>query len=471
MADKPRLGIIGGAGMMGSHMAELCRKLFDVSIYDIDGEKAATVSKEVRCRVSPAPEKLIRESDLTIFSVPTSVVEQEMSRLIPLAKGGSCITDVTSVKKRPVETMAESAPDRVDYFGMHPNYRATVSPHNQTVVICPGRPEEGCRYQEMIEKTFRKKGAKITYMDPEEADFYSDINQALVHDSYLSFMGVLLHLMESGQLDMKKLFATATPNSKRFMENAGRMLGGKPHVYAGIQLFKQGAVGMIDQMKEALERQRELLVGDGGKPLGEAQNDFEKLFLSLRAVLGEEYVRQACTRTDQEYEIPGGVQIYYPTHRHFAMGTETFLRTLGAKSFQPYKEQIKVTSIPAGALGRVSEEAALAKTRLYKSRDAGAEKESATAFYCSNRTLSPGKKGIRFTQAVIVNPDSLQGIGQDELYETVVTAIRDAEERDLRYERVQLLARFDDPVLRFYDTVEKRKDLKALGPWVVSKSY
>jgi prephenate dehydrogenase len=465
---KPKAGIIG-AGVMGSHMAGLCRKLFDVSLFDIDREVALKAANENRCAPAESAEKLVGDSDLTIFAVPTDVVGAEIRRLSRLAPDGSCMTDVTSVKKMPMDAFATSVRRGVSYYGMHPNYRATIDPYGQTVVMCPGKPAEGCRYQLMVEDTFKRKGAHIEYMSPEEADFYSDVNQALAHDSYLGFMGVLMAMMEDGSLDMKKMFATSTPNSKRLLENAGRMLGGKPHVYGGIQLFKSGSVGMIDRMVSALMRQKELLVGrDGRKPTEEAMKDFKQHFLQLRAVLGDSFVRDACTRTDSKYEVPGGVQVYYPTQFGFAGDIEDFLRSHGAKTFRQHYEQVKVSSIPSGSLGKVSRQYALAKARLH--RYECADKEGATAFFCSNRRLSGDKKGIRFTAAPIIIPDKVRELDKDDLYEFVTRAIRTSDERNPSYDVIQLSGRYDDPVLRFYDTVQFREDLSALGPWLVSSS-
>jgi prephenate dehydrogenase len=468
--QKPIAGIDGGAGMMGSHEAEVLRKLFDVNIFDIDMEKARSVAKEVGCKVLDSPEELAGTSDLIVFATPTNVADGEMRRLIPLARPGSCVTDVTSKKVFPMQAMAESAPDGVDHFGSHPNYRATISPHGQTLIICNGSPEQGCRYQEMFERAHERKGANITRMTAIEADFYSDIHQNLAHNSYYTFTGVLLSLKNSGALDMQKLFATATPNSKRLMQNIGRMLGGNPHVYGGIQLYTDVSAGMIDRMIDALKRQRTVLTGEAGdKSIEDGLADFSEYFMQLRGVLGDGFVQDACETTDAQYEVPGGVQLFYPTRQWMAMGTETYLRTLGAKGFQPYKETIKFTSIPSGALGRLGEKVAVAKARPYKSRGARAQKESATAFYCSNRRLSHGKKGIRFTQAVIVNPDRIRDMGMEDMYETVKTAIEDADKRDHGlYDRIQMLARFDDPILRLYDTIDSREDLMELGPWIAT---
>lgn len=461
---RPKLGIIG-SGVTGSHVADVCRKLFDIYFFDIVPEKAKAAADEIGGVVVPSAEEVITESNLTTFAVPTSVVDAEMRRLIPYAKRGSCITDVTSVKVMPMKAMAESVNNGVDYFGMHPNYRATTSPYGQSVVICPGIPECGDRYQKMVEIAFRKKGASITYMSPSEADLYSDLNQNLVHDAYYGVMGVLAELMASGMLDKEKLMATATPTSRRFFESAGRMLGGKAHVYSGIQLSKASSPEIVEKMIESLQGFEATLFGAGVTP-EEAQRGFERHFSSMRSVLGESFVAEACATTDQQYEAPGGIEIFYEL---FGGVEDKFMESMGAKTLRTYNENITTTSIPSGALNRVGRKYALARARTYKPE--AAKNRGVTAFYCDNRQLNPGKKGIRFTSGILLDPDELRGLSQDEIAARVLDRISAGDKMDPHYDRVQMFRRYDDPILCFFDTVRGggRENVSSMGPWVVSR--
>jgi prephenate dehydrogenase len=481
--EKPIAGIDGGAGVMGTHEIDLLRKDFDVRIFDVDKDKANYVSKELRCGVVDSPEELMEISKLFVFSLPGNTVDSEMRRFIPKAKEGTCITDVSSVKKMPMNAMAESVPEGVNYFGSHPNYRGTISPHGQTLIICNGRPEDGSRYQRMFEYAHTRKGAKIAYMSPEEADHYSDINQALAHDTYLSFMGVLLKLQAEGGLDMNKLLATSTPNSKRLLQNIGRMLGGKSHVYGGIQLFKDGSIGMIDKMIDALQNQKNLLTGaTGQKPTDKALADFSEYFESMRDLLGQEFVLDACTTTDAQYEVPGGMGIYYKSYGRVSAGAENILRKFGAKSFHKYKDDIIKTSIPVGGKQKLAEKMAIAECKFHKKMrvgryTSGEQGDSgSTSFYCKNRKIDNDMKGIRFAGSFWLNPDDLfveddssglVAMNAQQVYEVLQEEKKTSAERHPYYTRVQLLPGYDDPILRFFLTIDSFGYLTEMGPWAV----
>ncbi len=484
--QKPIVAIIG-AGLMGTHAGEVLRKHFYPGFYDIAPERARSASEQTGGRFFQSPEELVRQAELTLFAVPMDVMDECIRKLAHLAKPGSAVTDVGSKKTIPMKAMAEAVPEGISYFGTHPNYRATISPHGQSIIVCRGIPEDGCKQEEMLADAWKRKGAKIVHMSAEEADSYSGVHQNLVHDSYYGVMGLLLELMREERIDTDKFFSTATPTSRRFLEGAGRLLGGNPHVYAGIQSDKNSGQ-IISDLMDSLEGLRALLAEEDAA--GRKRN-FEEHFLSLRAVLGEEFVENACAMTDATYEVPGGVEIFFSTDNGFvpadvedllkANGARSsmlhgrYVRDIGTETGQTIGENVMVTSLQSGVLGRIENKYRVAKTRLYKPKgSAEGDDYGATVFFHRGRD---GKR-IRFTPATLFDaeklPEFLHGgeAAATELYNFIAGKVQESDKRYPGFETVRLTWKYDDPVLSFYATLglPYYKHIRKMGPWLVSKS-
>jgi len=93
--------IIGGAGEMGRWLARfLKRQDMDVAIADIDPH-TPEIADELG--VSAGDVRDVGDFDIVLVSVPIDETEDVISRIAPKMRPGSLLTDVTSVKKGPME--------------------------------------------------------------------------------------------------------------------------------------------------------------------------------------------------------------------------------------------------------------------------------------------------------------------------------------------------------------------------------
>jgi len=214
-AERFTVGIIGGTQGMGAFLA---RVLGDAG-YPVDamglgeGEAASVVAGR---------------NELVIVAVPIAATVQVIGEVAPHVKPGSCLIDVTSIKRAPLEAMLAAAPDGVDVVGTHPMF----GPHGvdfdrQKVVLCRGRGDAGFA---RVKKLYEDFGAQTIEATAEEHDSQMALIQVLVHEKTM----VLGSVLERLKADLGRSLQFASPIYRTELAMIGRMFSQQAELYADI---------------------------------------------------------------------------------------------------------------------------------------------------------------------------------------------------------------------------------------------
>jgi len=225
---RARTLIVGGAGEMGQWFARfLKRQGMDVAIADIDPH-TSEIAGELGVFTGDVLDA--GDFDIVLVSVPIDVTEKVISSIAPKMKPGSLLTDVTSVKKGPMEAM-KKAPKGVELIGTHPMFSPLVPDvKGQTVILVP---EEGrCkRWLPKIRSLFEDNGAHVEIVSAEEHDRIMAVVQGLTHFAYISTGATL----DALNFDIGKSRRFMSPVYEIMIDFVGRILAQNPHLYATIQ--------------------------------------------------------------------------------------------------------------------------------------------------------------------------------------------------------------------------------------------
>lgn len=220
--------IVGGAGEMGRWLARFLKEQgMDVAIADIDSH-TPEIADELGVALGDVQK--VGDFDIVLVSVPIDVTEEVISRIAPKMRPGSLLTDVTSVKKGPIEAM-KKAPKGVEIIGTHPMFSPIVQDvKGQTVILVPveGRDE---RWLPKIKTLFEDNGAHVEMLSAEEHDRIMAVVQGLTHFAYISTGATL----DALNFDIGKSRRFMSPVYEIMIDFVGRLLAQNPHLYATIQ--------------------------------------------------------------------------------------------------------------------------------------------------------------------------------------------------------------------------------------------
>ncbi len=250
-----RVAILGGTGAMGRFLArELSEDGHEITITGSSYERARRVARELGVEAAPDNVAAVRDADVVIVSVPISVTERVIEEVGPHVPDGALLTDVTSVKVRPVRAMLEHTSEGVYVLGTHPLFGPTVpSLKSQTVILTP--TERSGPWTRRVRRYLERKGANVIVCTPEEHDRAMALVQCLTHFVLLGAGIAIGDLLPELELDPTEL---ASPVYRLFIDVIGRVLGQNPRLYAEIQAFNPYAEWARERVLRALERIHEL---------------------------------------------------------------------------------------------------------------------------------------------------------------------------------------------------------------------
>lgn len=218
--------IVGGAGGMGRWCARLFKSIgFDVSISS--RRDASSVARSLGVRLSRPDEA--DAFDIIVLSVPIDAVEKVASELAPRMKPGSLLMDLSSLKKKPVESMLRHAPPGVEVIGAHPLFGPESDGRGRTMVLVPTERSE--RWLSIIRDLFKDAGFNVLEATAEQHDENMAVVQGLTHFMYVA-MG---RTLEKSRVDLDEASAFKTPVYGITKELLGRVLSQSPELYALIQ--------------------------------------------------------------------------------------------------------------------------------------------------------------------------------------------------------------------------------------------
>ncbi len=239
---QPRIGIIGGLGAMG----KLFHRFFADHGYPVAVSDVATPLTN---------EDVIDRSDVVLVSVPLHKAPEILETLAPRFRSGQLVTDISSLKVRPMKAMEKSA---AWYVGLHPMYGPYVKDFvGQTMVVCPGRVAEAP--WEWLMEVLRRAGLKIHVCSADEHDRMMTVIQLIPHVTTV----VLGHCLRDMGIDAAESLRYTSPIYRLELDLIGRLFAQDPALYAAIAMenpFKGEALGVLrrvfSETAEAVEQGR-----------------------------------------------------------------------------------------------------------------------------------------------------------------------------------------------------------------------
>lgn len=215
---KPEtIAIIGGLGKMGDKFKKAFEK---------DGYKV--IISDLKTEISN--KEAAKRGDVVIISVPIRKTEKIITEIIPFLKKDALLTDLTSIKMKPMELMMKNGMFKGEVIGGHPLFGPTTDFKNQNIILCKGREGE---YGEWYKKFLKSLGVRIIEMSSREHDKQMAVIQCLTHFSNLS-LGYALSKLD---YDLSQGEKIATPIYKLRLYGVGRILAQDPDLYADIQFL------------------------------------------------------------------------------------------------------------------------------------------------------------------------------------------------------------------------------------------
>jgi prephenate dehydrogenase len=255
---RPKVGIVGGTGRMGSWFADLL-------------EGAGSEVFRVGRRTELTAAEIARECDVVVISVPVADTVKVIREIGPLVAEDGLLMDLTSVKQAPLEAMLKYSQSQV--LGVHPLFGPEVKSNSaMRVVVVPGRGEIGQRW---ISDIFLRTGFRVTVLDAEKHDRMMGLIQGANHFSTLAFA---LCISRCG-IELEDLVNGSTQTFCQRLDRIRSMMDQPAGLFGSLLMDNPAAGEFIEQYLESVDRLIQI-TRDGDRQA------FEKLFASLQKGFG-----------------------------------------------------------------------------------------------------------------------------------------------------------------------------------------
>lgn len=205
--------IVGGRGGMGKFFDEW----FNRSGYNV---------RSMGSRDWGNIEALCKDVNLVIISVPIAVTESVINQIVPYLPSQCVLSDLTSIKERPVAVMLEAYNGPV--VGLHPLFGPTTSSMDKQIIVAtPGRDAQACKW--LIDQ-ISAWGAVVVHAEPKEHDDAMAIVQALRHFATFIF-GRFLYRRK---VDLFRTLEFSSPIYRLELGMVGRLFAQDPALYSEI---------------------------------------------------------------------------------------------------------------------------------------------------------------------------------------------------------------------------------------------
>lgn len=227
-----KIVIVGGKGKLGGLFA----RYLNLSGYTVEALGSRDWDKA---------DVILTGADVVIVCVPIANTLQTIERLQPYLTETMLLTDLTSVKRLPLQKMLEVHQGAV--LGLHPMFGPDIaSMAKQVVVRCDGRYPE--RYQWLLDQ-IQMWGARIYQTDAAEHDQNMTYIQALRH--FATFANGL-HLSKQS-VQLAKLLALSSPIYRLELAMIGRLFAQDGGLYADIIMDKPENLAVIKSLQQSYQ--------------------------------------------------------------------------------------------------------------------------------------------------------------------------------------------------------------------------
>lgn len=233
--NKPPITIIGSSGNMGNAFSGL---------FESKGLQVLKADLNTELK----PEEAIPQADIIIFSVPIRQTSDIIQKLAPLAKPGSLITDLTSIKSPAVQAMIQAAQDSCEVLGLHPMFGPNMVEDltKQVIAVCKVRTGS---LTDWLLKFFEDQGAVLKETTPEEHDKMMSIIQGLTH---LSSIATAMALQKLG-FKAEESLEYSSPIYRLRLDMVGRILSQSPDLYADIAIQNPLTIESLRVYQQSIE--------------------------------------------------------------------------------------------------------------------------------------------------------------------------------------------------------------------------
>ena len=229
---RPKIGIVGGTGRMGSWFADLL-------------EGAGTQVCRVGRRAGRTAAEIVRECDVVAISVPVADTVKVIQEIGPLVQEDGLLMDLTSVKKGPLDAMLRYS--RAQVVGVHPLFGPDAEADSRrTVVVVPGRGEGGLIWATQV---FLNAGFEVVVLDAEEHDRMMGVVQAVNHFSTLA----LALCISRSNIEFEGLMGAATPTFRERVDRIRAILDQPSGLFGSLLMDNLAAGEFIEHYLEAVE--------------------------------------------------------------------------------------------------------------------------------------------------------------------------------------------------------------------------
>ncbi len=163
-----KIGIIGGAGKMGSWLAMHLKEKHEITIHDININSMLRIANQLNINYETTLDKLITKNDMIIVAVNLSNVPKVLSELLSFPIHGKVIFDIASFKKDIIPIYLKY-PKTTSVCTIHPLFgpgAKTIKDAPIAIIPIPGREHE----ISIVEKLFDEFNSKIIIVDWETHD-------------------------------------------------------------------------------------------------------------------------------------------------------------------------------------------------------------------------------------------------------------------------------------------------------------
>jgi chorismate mutase/prephenate dehydrogenase len=230
--------VVGGRGQMGRFFATWFQQSdYEVRVLDRDdwGKVAA----------------LARDVDLCMLAVPIDTTPEVAAKIAPHLPEACVLTDVTSLKRKPLEAMLQS--HRGPVVGLHPLFGpATNTMDKQIVVVAPGRQMDKCQW---VLDQFAVWGNVLVETPAAEHDEIMGIVQALRHFATFAF-GQFLH---ARGVPILRTLDLSSPIYRLELVMVGRLFAQDPELYAEIIFATPERLALLKDYIQSLQQNLSLV--------------------------------------------------------------------------------------------------------------------------------------------------------------------------------------------------------------------
>jgi len=257
--DKTKhIGVIGGAGKMGTYFLKICKNLgySNLHIADPNAQAAKKLAGE-HGLIQEQNADLAKHCDITIVSVPIAKTIGVVNEVGPAVKPGSLFAHFTSIQSPALNEMKKYA--QCEIMGIH----IMAAPSNdltlENVNIALVSEQEGPWFN-FMRQFLSETGANMIKVGAADHDLLTAIVQANVHLNMFLFGYVLRKVRKQFGIELKDIEMLQTPLFQFIKFNMGRICFSKnPDLYADIQMENPQVENILTLLKDGVTKFQDII--------------------------------------------------------------------------------------------------------------------------------------------------------------------------------------------------------------------